>query len=100
MQKFYIAQRKLWQIAINFVFVLQIIMFVIIFLLALHWLLNLAGSHLMSWLDPLATSASGFVKLFYKRMITLGGKEIDGSILLFDVILGLLIFALSLIFAI
>lgn len=91
MLKFYYAQRKMWQLLINIVFIIQILLFAVIFLVTLHWFLDLINQQFLQFVEPLSKFVSGLVKLFYKRMIEIGGVKLDGSILLFDIIAILLI---------
>ncbi len=85
MLKFYYAQKKMWQMLINIVFIIQIILFIIIFLVTLYWFLDLIDKQFLTFINPLANFVSGLVKIFYRRMIEVGGVKIDGSILLFDI---------------
>ena len=91
MLKFYYAQRKMWQYLINIVFIIQIILFIIIFLVTLHWFLDLIDKQFLTFVNPLSDFVSNLVKIFYRRMIEVGGVKIDGSILLFDIVALLLI---------
>lgn len=86
MLKFYYAQKKMWQILINTVFIIQIVLFAIIFLVTLHWFLDLIDKQFLTFVNPMSNFIAGLVKIFYRRMIEIGGVKIDGSILLFDIV--------------
>ncbi len=92
MLKFYYAQKKMWQLLINIVFIIQILLFIVIFLVTLHWFLDLINLQFLGFVDSLSNFVSGLVKIFYKRMIEIGGVKIDGSILLFDIVALLIIY--------
>ena len=92
MLKFYYAQRQMWQILIHLVSLIQILLLIVIFLVTLHWFLELINYQFLDGITPLSKYISGLIKLFYTRMIEVGGVKIDGSILLFDIIALALIF--------
>ncbi len=92
MLNFYYAQRKMWQILIHLVFIIQIFLFGVILLVTLHWFLELVNQQFLQFVQPMSDFVSGLIKIFYKRMIEIGGVKLDGSILLFDIIAILLIF--------
>jgi len=82
----------MWQFLINIIFLIQILLFITIFLVTLHWFLDLIHWQFLHAIGPLSKFVSGLVKLFYTRMIEIGGVKLDGSILLFDIIALLIIF--------
>lgn len=93
MLKFYILKKRMYlalQIIVSF---LQIILFLTIFSVSLYWFFELLNLHIIDFMQPVADFVRRFTKLFYKRMIEVNGVSVDGSILMFDMIAIILIFA-------
>ena len=86
MEKFYEGLSKFLHTIINVLFVIQIVIMIVVFLTASYWFFDLINSDLFSFAQPLASSVSDFVKLFYDREVQAGGVYIDGSLLLFDIL--------------
>ena len=80
---------------INFLFIVQITLIILIFLTAAYWFFSLIESSVFNFVEPIATYISDFVKLFYNHDIVAGGVYIDGSLLLFDILALILIFIIS-----
>lgn len=86
MLKFVLLQKKIYKFLHFLIGILQILLFLTIFSVTLYWFVDCLNSHVLDFLKPLADFIQGFVKLFYKQMIEVNGVEVDGSILLFDII--------------
>ncbi len=80
---------------INILFVVQIALMILVFLTATYWFLTLLDISAFSFVEPIANVVSDFVKIFYNQSVSVGGVFIDGSLLLFDIIAIVVVFALS-----
>lgn len=83
--KFYIFLSKLLKFILNFIFVVQIILMLLVFFTAAYWFFHLLNSNLFGFAAPLADSISDFVKMYYEHDVILGGIAVDTSLILFDV---------------
>ena len=54
--------------------------------------MDLINHQFLNFVEPLSDFISGLVKIFYKRLIEIGGVKLDGSILLFDIVALLVIY--------
>lgn len=95
MEKFYEGLSKFLYTIINVLFVIQIVIMIVVFLTASYWFFDLINSDLFSFAQPLASSVSDFVKLFYDREVQAGGVYIDGSLLLFDILALVVVFIIA-----
>lgn len=95
MLSIYKGFQKLLQFFINFLFVIQITLMILIFLTATYWFLDLIDIHFFDFVQPIAASISDFVKIFYNNEVQVGGIYIDGSLLLFDLIAGVAVFLIT-----
>ena len=86
---------KFFQLSLNLLFVIQIILMMLVFFTATYWFFNLIGSNAFAFAMPLADSISEFVKIFYNHDIEVGGVYIDGSLLMFDIVALLAVFLIS-----
>lgn len=86
---------KLLHISLNMLFVVQIIMVILVFLTSAYWFFDLLGSDLFRFAESIANCISDFVRLFYHENIEVGGVNVDGSLLLFDILSLVFVFALS-----
>ena len=86
---------NLLKLLINLLFVVQIILIILIFLTATYWFFNLIGSQLFNFAEPIASTISDFVKIFYDRDIIVTGIYVDGSLLLFDMTALIAIFVIA-----
>lgn len=80
---------------INLLFVIQIVLMILVFLTATYWFLSLIDIHIFDFVQPIADVVSDFVKIFYNQSVSVGGVFIDGSLLLFDIIAIVVVFALA-----
>ena len=71
---------------LNFLFVVQISLMVLVFLTATYWFFNILGVTVFNFVEPIANVIVDFVKLFYNRDVMLGGIYVNSSLLLFDFI--------------
>ena len=86
---------NLMKLLVNLLFIVQIALIILIFLTATYWFCNLIGSQMFSFAEPIANVVSDFVKIFYDRDIVVTGIYVDGSLLLFDMIALIAIFAIA-----
>ena len=87
--------KKITQMLLNLLFIIQIALMVLVFLTATYWFFNLLGTSVFSFVEPIANVIIDFVKLFYNRDVILGGIYVDSSLLLFDIIAVLTVFVIS-----
>lgn len=80
---------------INILFMVQIALMILVFLTATYWFLNLLDISAFSFAEPIANAVSDFVKIFYNQSVSVGGVFIDGSLLLFDIIAIVVVFAIA-----
>lgn len=95
MIKVYRGLIRLAELLLNIMFVIQIAMMVIIFITATYWFLNLIDSTAFDFARPLAEGITDLVRLFYTNDIEVGGIYVDGSLLLFDIIAVIFVFAVT-----
>lgn len=76
-------------------FVLQIALLILIFFTAAYWFFSLIEIHIFDFAEPIANCISDLIRLFYTKDIEVGGIYIDGSLLLFDFIALIMIFAIT-----
>lgn len=80
---------------INILFVIQIALMILVFLTATYWFLSLIDINAFAFVEPIAIWVSDFVKMFYNQSVSVGGVFVDGSLLLFDIIAIVVVFALA-----
>ena len=80
---------------INILFMVQIALMILVFLTATYWFLNLLDITAFSFVEPIANAVSDFVKIFYNQSVSVGGVFIDGSLLLFDIVAIVVVFAIT-----
>lgn len=78
--------RKILQVIINLIFIVQIALMIIVFLTAMYWFLNLLGFGAFDFVAPIAEAIVNFMHIFYDQEVAIGGVFFDGSLLLFDLI--------------
>lgn len=87
-----ICQRMV-HLLINFIFVVQITLMILVFLTATYWFLNLLGSGAFDFAAPLSSRITDLVHIFYNQEVQIGGVYFDGALLLFDLISVCIVFA-------
>lgn len=95
MLKFYKSLIKLSEFVLNVMFVLQIVFMITVFLTASYWFLSLLGSSALEFVTPLANGITDLIRLFYHEDIEIGGQVIDGSLLLFDILVLITVFLIT-----
>lgn len=91
----YRALLKSIHVLLNIMFVLQILFLILVFLTATYWFCDLIEWDVFAFAEPIATAVSNFVKTFYNGDMEIGGIYVDSSLLVFDILSLLLVFALS-----
>ncbi len=87
--------KGLCKFILNILFAVQIALVILIFLTAAYWFFDLAEMSLFSFAEPIATAVINLVKHFYDKDVMVGGTYIDSSLLLFDILAGLLVFVIT-----
>ncbi|MFR1672609.1 MAG: hypothetical protein ACLSWI_06690 [Candidatus Gastranaerophilaceae bacterium] len=89
---FYKFGQRIVHIIINFLFVIQITLMILVFLTATYWFLNLLGFGSFDFVAPLANKITEIVHIFCNQEVQIGGVFFDGALLLFDLIAVCLVF--------
>lgn len=87
--------KKFLQLIQNFMFIIQIVLMILVFLTASYWFFDLLNLQLLSFVQPLAEACSNFVNIFHKQDIEVAGVYVDGSLLLFDLCSVIIVFLLA-----
>ena len=95
MLSIYNGYKKLLQLFINFLFVIQITLMILIFLTAAFWFFDLMNIPIFDFVRPIADVISDFVRIFYSNEVEVGGIYIDGSLMLFDIIALVVVFLIT-----
>src|SRR5574344_856408 len=70
---------------------LQIVFSILIFLTAGYWFCSLIGNGIFNFAEPLAAFVINIIHNFYHQKAQIGDQSFDGSLLLFDLIMAVLI---------
>ena len=95
MIKIYKFLKQILIIAKNIPMLIQLVLIFLAMLVALYWFINLTGNTWMAFFQPVATNIMKFVHSFYHQQAQMGQRVIDGSLLLFDLILFAIIFVIG-----
>lgn len=87
MVQVYTFLKKLVKIFIHIIQFTQVCLSGLVFVVALFWVLELAGVNFLSSLVPLMNSITHFVRIFYHQEIVIGDQFLDGALLFFDLLL-------------
>jgi len=79
----------------NVPMILQLGLIILALVVALYWLLDLLGNSSMSFMQPFATGIIKFVHSFYHQQAQVGMQMIDGSLLLFVLLLFVIVFMIG-----
>jgi len=86
---------KFLQMVLNLMFVMQILLFILVFLTAAYWFCDLLTLEMFNFAEPIAAAVSNFVRLFYQGNIEVGEIYVYGSLLLFDILSLLFVFIIT-----
>ncbi|MBP3925119.1 hypothetical protein J6E39_07760 [bacterium] len=86
--------KKIVKIFIHIIRFTQVCLSGLVFVVALFWLLDLAGINFLSPLIPFMDSISHFVRIFYHQEIVVGDEFFDGTLLFFDLLMVITIYLL------
>lgn len=88
-------QRKLCHITEQLLVFIQIVAIFFIFISTLYWFLELIGNDMLSFMDPLIKIIKEMMQAQFAEDLKKGQAGLDGSLFIFIVLIGLLLYIIS-----